>query len=553
MTDDSNLDTPPRERNAFLFHGVVCFLSVLSTAIYLLPCLNSVSTKVPCTYPDVYMFIWNIWAAQKQTGVLPDYLTDAIFLPAGASLLLHTWCEGLVWLLARVFPQTNPIVLFNLTCCIAFVLNVLSAAFLAHTLGIRRFPLIVLALTLGFHPFVVSHLQGGHLNFVFVAPLFVVLALWFRPESAQQSLKISIAIAAALSWTVFYNLYFTYYLAMLSLVLFGVEVLLNRRNVSRIVTFFIVPWAVTGIVTSPHLLAVLRMSMSGTYTPNHDPSKHSADLVNFLVPSAYQFFGNFEVLETVRKLSSVNSAEQGVYIGWTFLLMACWGIWAGKKSDRDLQVKAGLSFLCFFLLAFGSVAKAAGMSLIPLPWFDLVAHNLPAFPSVPVRFGFLASLMVVVLAIRSTNSMTPIAKVCFSIAAFLEMLPGPVGTLELRPTEVMQYMSEDSSYTVLDLDEINEITLIRQVFHGKPIVGGYLARRPRAYERFLRRNKFLRFVRSGENFAPEVLRKAFDELAAQRVLVRAEDLAKLDRVRSVPWLSHDQSDQNVALFKVIAG
>src|SRR5262245_25108424 len=76
--------------------GFVWILLPLLYFAYLFqPVLADFSRTVPSFYPDVFEFIWNAWwiSLPTRSGL---YFTDYLFQPGGASLLLHTFTEGIL-------------------------------------------------------------------------------------------------------------------------------------------------------------------------------------------------------------------------------------------------------------------------------------------------------------------------------------------------------------------------------------------------------------------------------------------------------------------------
>lgn len=532
---------------SFLIHSLI---AALLSVCFLWPVLLNPNHVVPSTFPDVFMFIWNVWLSQHQEGWLPSYITDVIMLPGGASLLLHTWCEGLVWIPARVFPALNPILLFNGIVFTALSLNYVAAAFLVSRFGCRPLPSLVVSAVIAFNPFVVGHLVGGHLNFVFIAPPLVVAGLWFKPFRSVNSFAGILWAGFAITWTAFYNLYFFYFLGLLAGTGIIAALVINRESIKIVSIRFGVPMLIAFIVSGYHLWSIVEITRFATYTPNHDPLKHSADLFSFFTPGPFQIFGNAEIFENARQSFGINAAEQGQYFGWSFLVLAFIGLLRTSALERRQVISLILIAIFFAALSFGPLLHVYGAGGPRLPWFEFLENILPSFPSVPARFGFLATVFIMMSALTGLSRLGKAGQIVAASICLMEFLPITLPTMVLEPTPVLSYLGSVSPVTVLDTDGLDEVTMIRQVFHGQRMAGGYLARRPKSYERLLRRNGFMRFVRDGISVESQQLRRNFDVFAVQMVLVSKSSPDRVIRLRAVPWLKQEAEDDNLVLFRV---
>jgi hypothetical protein len=158
--------------------------------------------------------------------------------------------------------------------------------------------------------------------------------------------------------------------------------------------------------------------------------------------------------------------------------------------------------LVFALLAMGPQLQIDGHIFnIPMP-YQILSQLIPAFSitGIPGRFVVITSLALAILAAYGfTNLVDWLSAVSgrrsvvnysttlvVSLLIILEFLPVP---LPLTPTNLdsfyTQMGAESDPYAILDIKWDANYLLHAQTIHGKPLVGGWLARLPAGQAAFL--------------------------------------------------------------------
>jgi hypothetical protein len=158
--------------------------------------------------------------------------------------------------------------------------------------------------------------------------------------------------------------------------------------------------------------------------------------------------------------------------------------------------------LGFALLAMGPQLQIDGQILkIPMP-YQLLSQLIPAFSitGIPGRFVVMTSLALAILAayglthfvgwLSAVSSRRSVVKygiaMVVSLLIFLEFLAIP---LRLTATKLddfyTQIGADNEPYAILDIKWDANYLLHAQTIHGKPLVGGWLARLPEEQAAFL--------------------------------------------------------------------
>lgn len=151
---------------------------------------------------------------------------------------------------------------------------------------------------------------------------------------------------------------------------------------------------VTIILASPFLLYLVK-GMKVVPGQLNDPDFHSADILNFLVPTPVTLPGG-ALFSSVSDQFTGNISEQDAYIGLPFFLLAVYFSTIAFRSSL-LVKRCVLVFWISVLFSLGGVLHAGkNVAHVPLPWH--LVDRLPVVSSVlPVRFAMFTSLALAVL------------------------------------------------------------------------------------------------------------------------------------------------------------
>jgi hypothetical protein len=261
------------------------------------------------------------------------------------------------------------------------------------------------------------------------------------------------------------------------------------------------------ILLSPLLIPMVRLLRTTTLVGAHEPLRHSVDLFSFWVPGPPSTWAGW--FEDVWISYAAQNREPGssAYLGYTVIILSLItiiGRWWRRQALWWLVVALG-----FTLLALGPQLQIDGQILgvsLPYGWLATILPML-SITGIPGRFVVMTSLALSVLAafglatiadwLLSKRRQWPadrprkrVAGVWISLAVglllVLEYLAVP---LRLSSTELDEFYhlaaAETEDYSILDIKWDANFLMHAQTVHGKPLVGGWLARLPEVQAAYL--------------------------------------------------------------------
>jgi hypothetical protein len=502
-------------------------LVVVSVILFLSPIwMTFPQEMLPSHYPDALEFVWTAW---RMEGVIQGtralYETNELYYPTGASLLLHTVCGAVLYPITYVAPNLSPVWRFNFGVFACFTLTGISAISLFRALAAGPWQSLFFGMVLTFSPFIVGHLEAGHLNFLAVFPLVELLrALLVSTSNQSWHRTDGYRFVVAVVLLPLCNLYYLYFGALL-LAGFALISLNTGRTVASVFKREVALFALGLAPNLIHLLAVARLAASGTYTPDHDPRKHSADLLSFLVPSANQLIGDIPFFGAWRSGVSLHAGESSLYLGYSVTFLAGVGLWLSKGRERAISTGIVLLILCFLVLSFGPVLTFGGVGVVRMTHDSFLRSVLPFFPSVPVRFGLLVFVLLLCLASRGVTLLGErgyrylIAGLLLTAACEYAPHFPAVTKIEVESESLRTLQLDPSVRAVVDQAAIPQRAMLRQTIHQKPLIGGFLSRRPRLLQRSVNRNPFVRWLLGRGVFPQEQLLLGWCGLRGDRLLL----------------------------------
>jgi hypothetical protein len=150
----------------------------------------------------------------------------------------------------------------------------------------------------------------------------------------------------------------------------------------------------TIVVASPFLFYQIE-GLSYIPPEINSPTKYSADVLNFLVPTMVTRFGHIALAPLASRFSG-NAAEQGAYLGLPLVLLLAFYF-------RDQITNRYTSALLVTLLVLGVLSLGPGLHVggnktdVPLPW--ALALQLPLIRfALPTRFTMYVALIAAIAA-----------------------------------------------------------------------------------------------------------------------------------------------------------
>ena len=533
----------------------------LTTMAFFAPLLSVYpGLYIPSPYPDALEFIWTTWRIQ---GVLEGtrelYTTQELFAPEGASLLLHTVCEGILIPVTFLLKQLDPVWRFNGAIILLFLANGLAAISFVRVLGGSPQVTTLASLLIVFAPFQMGHLLAGHLNFLVLFPLLEVcttLVVFGRDTVQGRRLGIyALRLIFALFLLGRTNLYYLYFAGLL-IIVFSMRYALVEGFVRTRLVFLWGIGAVGMVFNITHLYSIARLALSKRYTPDHDPLTTSADLLAYVVPSSLQLLGTLPAVARARAGVAFHEGETSLFLG-AMLLVAAFISYRFRGPTYKGEQRFFMVLACSgVIVSLGPVVLLAGTPLFANPVDYLARTYLPLYPSVPARFGLIATLFLVGSAVSGSyledkSLMRRVLVVCL-LLSMVEIFPSRYTLTELTSSSpaLTRLRDDPSVKLVVDQPVIMQHAMLRQVYHEKPIVGGFLSRRPRKAEREVRGNPFVQFVSGiSTKHSMNARRAAWCKLGADALLLEAPRAQILLPELAVIGLSMVDSDEHIWIFK----
>lgn len=218
--------TPPWRRRISVHAGTALLFAAMAV-VWTWPLAGQLSTHVPgSTAGDNVASVWNFWWARFASAHQLDlFRTDALFAPAGTSLILHTHTALPAMIGATVFHGLSLVAAYNTLFLLTFFLNAVAAYALVYRMTREWAPGVLGAMVFAGSPFIAAHMNG-HFN---------VLSAWTLPLVALAATEMvrgsrRWALAAGLLCGV--TIYLDYYDTLYALALLGTLVLLGPRGVT---------------------------------------------------------------------------------------------------------------------------------------------------------------------------------------------------------------------------------------------------------------------------------------------------------------------------------
>ncbi len=507
------------------------------------PGLFAAAPRAPGIYPDVYHFVWNAWYLQSVAPGL-SYRTTLVFWPEGTSLYLHTLTEGILWPLCNALPGLPPWRIYVAGCALCFLLNGVAAFLLFWRLSSSALVAALLAALFAMHPFWLAHLDGGHLNMLAFFPvIFGAHACLVATDSSVQVRKRVAAATLAstcLAFLPFANLYYFYFGCMLLAAACGAALIAQRRDAARVLGLVLCAGVVLSAV---RLYPTAEAALSGEFTPNHDPGRNGLDVSAFAAPGPYQQISRL-LGWGVELAASPNPTESAGYIGFPMALLLC--IVALKGAGRWRAMVLGVA-VAFLLLACGPNLRIFGLGGGWNPLYAAISW-LPLFPSVPARFFCVALLLLLAaLAIYAKRARTIVLSV--GVLVGLEWLPAPIEWRSLAASPLLERVRSSELSALHDASGSFEERMFHQVQHQKPILAGFLARRPLGPLRRTRQNPLLSFIEGRRKvYGGAGAGADLEALKIDGVIVPVAEREMAARAAQVPGLVERDRDTQLVLF-----
>ncbi|CAA9586483.1 MAG: Permease of the drug/metabolite transporter (DMT) superfamily [uncultured Thermomicrobiales bacterium] len=502
------------------------------------------ATHVPAG-GDTLLFLWDLWWFRQSAdaGTSPFHST-MLYHPSGVNTVFTT-LASLESAIAVPFQWLglSPIACYNLLLLFSSAAGAWATWALARRVTGSSAAAFVAGIVYGWSPYHAARVVGGHLNLASHQwiPLYIlgVLgtfdAIW--PGATEEGWRAGAAVKPVASsrrarwqrialWSLLAGVSaaataateFTYaaFLVLWTLFYLGYRARpLWRQRAWGTLRAALLPLASIGALavalTSPLLFAagseILGDKTGYMYSSPRETLSYSADVLQYFLPNELHPLASAELRGYIDEIAGTpNVAERIVAPGWTvwalsllaialgwrrrgvrfwgwmFLLAATLSIgpvlhWAGRVYFTPFNVSIMLPYAFLYGLPGFSVMRAPlrFAVLVSLAGAILVAYTLARIRARWTRVGTVAIALAALLILAESATVLPLTAVGRSeVAATIRRDPVPGAVLDLPLTPLVDY-------------------LWLQTQHGRPIVGGYLARQPP--DPFAQRNPAVRYLR----------------------------------------------------------
>ena len=465
-----------------------------ASLIYLAPTLPSMGSGIPggaVAATDGWQHTWHLWwVAHALAQGLNPLQMSLLYYPTGVNLAIHPLNLTTGLLATPITLLAGPVVAFNIALLSGFTLTGLGGFLLSRRVGADPVPALIAGLLLTFTPFHVTKAYDGQLELVSLQ--WMVLYVWLLLIAAEEPGWLAPLLAGVMLGIVGYtSLYYLLYSALYSLLcaLLWLPWSSRRERMSatppgeRIGAYLLrmLSIPVVALLVLVPLLLNLPAALA-PYTLTDTPqllTVRSANLLDFWLPSyLHPLWG--DLVARIGSILHPGISAWNHALGYSTLLLATLrSVMAWGQSWRWVVIA-----ITGILLALGPTLFVGTINTgIALPYRLLLM--LPGM-ELAQRPGHLVVLTVIALTPLAALSLNWLMA-RFGLHALL--LTVAVAAIELAPPRwPIQPFSVDPIYTELAAhpgailvlpNEIDSSAVLRdQMVHGRPLVGGYLARIP---------------------------------------------------------------------------
>lgn len=483
------MNRPRPQRLLQLPPALLAFLAYIGAAsLFTWPVLARLGQAIPGQDTDAFLHLWNYdWVKQALfTGHNPFY-TDLLFYPRGVALYTHNipWLNIGMWLPLQGWLGAETA--YSLVYISVLAINGLTVYLLArHLLGQKLEnpdgPAFIAGwLTTGW-PYLVSRHSSPNLIFIAGIPLTLLALSRLIQSGRRRDLFFLAASLALLGLARFQWLL----MGMVLILPFGLVSCWIWRPGWRGARRLFLGGLLGGIMLLPTAGPLLWHQVSQELLPEAEaiaPPFSNTDLLAYLIPTpGHPLWGDW---------AQWPNLATRYPIGLVTLALVAVGVVAAQRRGWLWLGLAGLTLL----LALGDRLTILGRPTIPLPfgWLDQLSHGLlRAVVRYPSRLNALLVIPVALLAAWGVAALLrriPVQRRMMraGLAALIAVAIG-VEDLYVHPTldlavpgwyDTLAAEPERFGLVQIPLDRgFDELYMLYQRRHGKPMVEGHVSRPP---------------------------------------------------------------------------
>ena len=476
-----------RSVRAHVLVGVgYCILTLLVLAP-LLPTFTSAIPGAAIANVDGWQNVWHLWWAKQALLSRTDpFFTQLLYYPGGVALHLQPLNLSNGLLVLPVTALWGPVAGYNTVAALALVLTALAGYALALRLTEHRLAAFVAGLLFSFAPAHLTRLWDGQLElFTLQWPAFYLLALLVCVE--RPGWRTGLCAGALMALTAYTSLYYALYTVVYSVIFVALWLPYGKpwAHWRRLAGALLVAGSCAALLLAPLLRGAL-VGPDSYLTP--DPTevyRRSANLLDFLLPSyLHPLWG--AAAWRIGAAWHPLTGDWNVALGYTALLLAAIGVAGTWRTTWRWALLAG----ALLTLALGPQVQI-GPWQTPLPGPYGLLNLLPgaALGRRPMLFAVLGSLLIAVLAAfglrwlveRCAPRLRPVVSAVALLLIAFEYAP-PIWPHIAQVAHPAYAALANGNGAVLDIPPAAFKKVApqqAQLLHGRPILGGYLARMPK--------------------------------------------------------------------------
>lgn len=499
--------------------GIVFTVYVLLTIVLTYPVAFQVSSDIPGG-GDAFQWMFTLWYT-SYAPMHPDITTLAhnnlLFYPDGISTMpFPSAFNQLLYLLMSPFLELH--VIYTILWLLTFIVGAFGAYLLVKYLTGNGYAAFVSGIVFAFTPYHFVHALGhfGATSIEWIPFCALYLMKTFREGGTKNSILAGgffvLVAMSDLQYMVFMGLF-----AML-LCLYDLYWLLanEKEKILSTMETLIKKYLPFGLVSFAGILPItikdILVATSGSNFLKPNPMEavtYSTDLLSFFLPCRlHPFFG--DLVAPIYSNFSGNLTEHTTYVGYAVLLLSVF-VFLKLRSDKEVKFWL-ITAISFSILSLGPLLSINGQTVfsvfnttVPLP--HLVLYYLIPFLDncrTTGRFFVIAALAFAVLAgygiaepLKKDFPRKKLFVVLITAVIIFEYMCIPYPTSAVEQPEFYQEIArEEGNFALIEIPATKIygagiMAEYYQTIHGKPIVGGQVARTPQDARNFEVRTPFI--------------------------------------------------------------
>lgn len=443
---------------------------------------------------DAIQHTWNVWWVHQAltTGQNP-YWTDMLFYPDGVQMYVQILGLLNVLLTMPVTHLFGPVAGFNTGILIAMAASGYAGFLLARLFTPRLSIALICGLLLTASPFHMLKMQIHQHNLISMHWLTLYLIALIYLERAPSWQTIAATIVTAL--LALFSDWYWFLIALICTPAWAAAALARSTQPARLLRAFLSIAAGISLGLLPMLTGIALSADRLPDVASRGPlwfdyiKGFSADALGLFGPNLlHPIWG--ERLWSLARPAQARYAIDGWYVaaGWVLLACAAIGLPELWRRQRPLVVMGAAAWI----FSLGPELRVAGYQTgIPMPY--ALIQNLPLLqiarrPALFTAVVLLVAVAAAALGIQRLVERAPASRRSLVIGgvallAAIDLAPPSTAQRQLMPLEPPALMREIAARpgAVADLPFTwteDGRSLLNQIGHGQPIIGGYLARMP---------------------------------------------------------------------------